>query len=313
MTTVIRGTDDSASTPALTGTDADTGIFFPAANTMAMSTGGSERVRVDSDGDVGIGTTSPDSKLHVAGSFRQTGATAPFEWTVNSGGADFLKLNAVGYADNLFVANSVGNVGIGTNSPSERLQVAGSIRVTSNASNFNVLGGQFDFATNATRISAYNSTGGIIELFTNLSGGNVAVRAFIDVNGNFAIPTSYNHTTASAANTFMRSDGYLMRSTSALKYKQDIRDLESIDISLLRPVRYKSKCEGDDQTKDHLGIVANEAHEAGFTDLVTYGAEGEVEGFQYERLTVVLLKAIQEQQTMIQELTAKVAALEAKG
>jgi hypothetical protein len=97
-----------------------------------------------------------------------------------------------------------------------------------------------------------------------------------------------------------------------LKYKQDIRDLQSIDISLLRPVRYKSKCEGDDQTKDHLGIVADEAHEAGFTDLVTYGAEGEVEGFQYERLTVVLLKSIQEQQAMIEELKAKVAALEAK-
>jgi hypothetical protein len=79
-----------------------------------------------------------------------------------------------------------------------------------------------------------------------------------------------------------------------LKYKQDIRNLESKDISLLRPVRYKSKCEGDDQTKDHLGLIADEAADAGFEELVTRGTEGEIEGFQYERLTVVLLKAIQE-------------------
>jgi hypothetical protein len=35
-------------------------------------------------------------------------------------------------------------------------------------------------------------------------------------------------------------------------------DLENIDISQFRPVRYKSKCENDDQTKDHFGIVADE-------------------------------------------------------
>jgi len=60
MTVIINGTDNSASTPAVTGTDGDTGMFYPAANTVALSTGGSERMRVDSDGDVGIGTTSPN-------------------------------------------------------------------------------------------------------------------------------------------------------------------------------------------------------------------------------------------------------------
>ena len=89
------------------------------------------------------------------------------------------------------------------------------------------------------------------------------------------------------------SSGAIARSTSALKYKQDIRDLESIDINLLRGVRYKSKSEQDDQTKDHFGIVADEVDAAGIKELVSYGADGEVEGFQYERLTVVLLKAMQ--------------------
>jgi hypothetical protein len=66
MTVIINGTDNSASTPAVTGTDGDTGMFYPAANTVALSTGGSERMRVDSSGNVGIGTSSPASKLDIS-------------------------------------------------------------------------------------------------------------------------------------------------------------------------------------------------------------------------------------------------------
>lgn len=119
------------------------------------------------------------------------------------------------------------------------------------------------------------------------------------------LPSAYSITTASAANLFVNSDGTLRRSTSALKYKQDIRDIESIDINLLRGVRYKSKSKDDDQTKDHFGVIADEVDAAGIKELVIYGADGEVEGFQYERLTVVLLKELQ-------VLKAKVLALEAK-
>jgi soluble P-type ATPase len=103
----------------------------------------------------------------------------------------------------------------------------------------------------------------------------------------------YAQTTASAANVTIASGGDLLRSTSALKYKQDVRDLENIDVGLFRAVRYKSKCQGDDQTKDYFGIIADEVADAGIEELVTRGENGEVEGFQYERLTVVLLKEIQ--------------------
>ena len=40
MPTIINGTDNSASTPALTGTDTDTGVYFSAANTLDIATGG---------------------------------------------------------------------------------------------------------------------------------------------------------------------------------------------------------------------------------------------------------------------------------
>ena len=136
-----------------------------------------------------------------------------------------------------------------------------------------------------------------------LSDGDGNPRAYFNSSGIFINPPTYSNTTASAANLVMGPTGTLERSTSALKYKQDIRDLESMDISLLRPVRYKSKCVGDDQTKDHFGVVADEAAEAGFEELISRGADGEVEGFQYERLTVVLLKELQ-------TLRARVAQLE---
>jgi len=46
--------------PSLAGpTDPDTGMWFPAANTVAWSTGGSERMRITSAGEVGIGTSTP--------------------------------------------------------------------------------------------------------------------------------------------------------------------------------------------------------------------------------------------------------------
>ena len=63
VTTVQAGT---ASLPAITTSgDTNTGIFFPAADTIAFSEGGVEAMRIDSDGDVGIGTSSPAVALHV--------------------------------------------------------------------------------------------------------------------------------------------------------------------------------------------------------------------------------------------------------
>jgi len=77
MTLILSGTDGlsdvdgTAATPAIRGTDANTGIFFPAADTIAFSEGGVEAMRIDSSGNVGIGTASPQTKLDVSsGSLR---------------------------------------------------------------------------------------------------------------------------------------------------------------------------------------------------------------------------------------------------
>ena len=69
----IAGT---AATPAIAPTgDSNTGIFFPAADTIAFGEGGAEAMRITSAGNVGIGTTSPNvSGLEIS---RATGSATP--------------------------------------------------------------------------------------------------------------------------------------------------------------------------------------------------------------------------------------------
>jgi hypothetical protein len=57
-TTGIAGVDGSAATPAVQGADTNTGVFYPVADTVAISTGGTERMRVTSTGVNLNGSTS---------------------------------------------------------------------------------------------------------------------------------------------------------------------------------------------------------------------------------------------------------------
>ena len=63
----VSGVDGTASNPSLEGTDSNTGVFFPAADTVAIATGGTERVRVNSAGNtqtvgtISVGNATPST------------------------------------------------------------------------------------------------------------------------------------------------------------------------------------------------------------------------------------------------------------
>ena len=96
MTLVLNGTnglsdvDGSAATPAIRGTDANTGIFFPAADTIAFSEGGVEAVRIDASGNLLVGTTSATSSgfLQITASNVKYGLVSRAS-TTNSSAAGF--------------------------------------------------------------------------------------------------------------------------------------------------------------------------------------------------------------------------------
>lgn len=95
--------------------DTNTSFGFPSNDTFVVSTSGSEVIRVTSAGNVGIGTSSPASKLDVIG-----GVTA--QGTLIATGISQL---GSGGANVYLTSSSAGNVGIGTSSPTQKLHVDG--------------------------------------------------------------------------------------------------------------------------------------------------------------------------------------------
>jgi hypothetical protein len=122
MSLILSGTDGlsevdgTAATPAIRGTDANTGIFFPAADTIAFAEGGAEIARFDSAGNLGIGKSTITAKLDVQ---RTSGTTEPigrFEAAVGSyTGTSLIAANTLNpdSAYNLFscISDSDGDAG----------------------------------------------------------------------------------------------------------------------------------------------------------------------------------------------------------
>jgi hypothetical protein len=89
MSLILDGTngvsdiDGSAATPAIRGTDTNTGIFFPAADTIAFGEGGAEVARFDSSGNLLVGNTGYGS--YFSGSKNISLGVAANIWAASTG------------------------------------------------------------------------------------------------------------------------------------------------------------------------------------------------------------------------------------
>jgi hypothetical protein len=164
-----------------------------------------ERMRITSAGNVGIGTTSPESVLHTkqanatilvqdtSTGYASTEAYIKFSGTDGSGNFRTDIDKAIGYKDNSLVfehagsetmrINSSGNVGIGTTSPSQKLDVSGNARITGaiyDSTNLPGTSGQVlsSTATGTSWIDAAGGGGGSSTIYRQTFSGDNSTTIF---------------------------------------------------------------------------------------------------------------------------------------
>lgn len=166
--------------------------------------------------------------------------------------------------------------------------------------------------TKNTIVGRYNGNQGGLDIRTSsnnivLSDGDGNVRGRWDSAGNcFLTMGTGAGTNTVKINSSTREVTY---DTSSARYKDNIRDSKYglADVMKLRSTMFEYKKE----KRTDVGFIAEEFVNV-IPELVATDGEGLPDAVSYDRMVSVLVKAVQEQQDMIDELKAKVAALESK-
>jgi hypothetical protein len=296
-------TDGSAATPAIRGTDANTGIFFPAADTIAFSEGGVESMRITSAGDVGIGTASPARKLHVKSTdgvqaiFETTGASAGFQAFTNAGS---FTVGAMDYTSSAMIFYT----GNGAAGAAERMRIDSSGRVCIGVNS-----------------AAYSTACAMnVNVDTVSASGGAWVSKAASTSTAFHMNFQNGNGGVGGISTNASSTQYVTSSDYRLKNSITPMTGALAKVAQLKPVTYKWKVDGS----DGQGFIAHELQEViagcvtGEKDAVeTYTDEDgneqtipKYQGIDTSFLVATLTAAIQELKATVDAQAVRIAALE---
>lgn len=308
--------------------------------TLTGSTGianiGAGQVYKDASGNVGVGTTAPFAKLNTAGA-TSTNATAydstspPAAGQIDARSTDAYttqlggKVTFSGIAGTGAVALSVYGAVQGYKANASASQAGGGLILssTSNASGLLTEGARIDDNQNllvGTTVASPTSGVGIKNIYSATAPyiSIVAAGSSAATNGLLIYSTG-----AAAYRFYVGMDGTInatsivISAISDQRLKENVRDIDTglNAILALKPRRFDWK-EGKGQDKKNAaGFIAQEFENV-FPESVGLSKASE-DGIEYkninhETLIPTLVKAIQEQQTIITALTTRITALESK-
>jgi hypothetical protein len=288
-TTGIAGVDGSAGTPSVQGADSNTGMFFPAADTIAFAEGGTEVVRIDSSGEVTRFNINPG------------GMTIKRTDGVNSNGW----LNFVGSDDvvdgSVRMATDAANALTFLTAATERARIdsSGNLLVGKTTNDDTVVGVKFSAANNGNGFTAGSGFSWGVMVNRQADNGDAIRfrRANADV-GSISV-----NTTNTAYNT-----------SSDYRLKHDIVPMAGAlaKVAALKPVAYKWNVDGSAGE----GFIAHELAKVcpgavtGEKDAVDADGNPVYQGIDTSFLVATLTAAIQELRGIVDSQAARIAALE---